>query len=610
LTSSYKYPAALILLVAVVYAFSLDNAFLYDDIPLIVHRPPLASFFSAFDVFTKPHWHNLPYYRPVAGLSMALQKTWHGNVPTMFHVFNIGVLMSAGLLAYALLRLPVFGLKSLMAGLAAALFVVHPVASSCVYPVCSGRETLLPGVFILLAMYGWLRGGRAGCAIGLAGLIFGLLSKEQAIVIPALFVVADVLKLTRFTTASWRRYLPVVGIVLIYFFIRHRIFTGMPHADNELAIINQPLGPLLTLGYMLQTWFAPFVALRYEPRAFIWPSWPHALLALVLIGVTVKLFFQRRDTWRPMLFFVLFAGAAVAPTANFLTQEAHFAERYIWLAWLMVPACAFLALKELTRPVLIFSGVSILLLAGISLGRDRYFQDYESYLTQWIKSDPTMGQPYLSMGDLLREKNELLAAEPYYLQALKLDQDNAVTLNNLSTLYQALNQHEKAVPLIQALLKTHGDDLEVWHNLATCYASLGQTEQAIATFEEAITRGSTHVPTYYNLGFIFSRNDRVPEAVENFQRAIALDPTYEKSYYTLGHLYARVKDLSKAEATFKRLLQVNPAHAEAHHALAVIYARENQLDLAITHCQEALRLHPGFEDARRNLEMMLKQRGP
>jgi tetratricopeptide (TPR) repeat protein len=606
LASRFKYPAFLLLLVAGVYALSLDNAFIYDDIPLITHRPPSESFFAAFDVFTKPHWHNLPYYRPVAGLSMALQKTWHGNAAPMFHVFNIGLMMVASLLVYALLRLPVFGLKPLMAFLTAALFAVHPAGSSCVYPICSGRETLLPGACILLAVYGWIRGGRTGYAIALVGLVLGLFSKEQSVVIPVLFIAADVLKLTRVKVPAWRRYLPVVALLLGYALIRHRIFADAPHASLDLALLDQPLGPVLTVGYMLQTWFAPFLALRYEPRAFVWPSWPHAFVALVLIAVTARLFFRTRDAWRQMLFFVLFAAAVVAPTANILLQEAHFAERYTWLAWLAVPACAFISLKEISRPALVFASLSILLLSGISLARDRYFQDYETFLEQWMKSDPTLSQPYLSMGDLLREKDELSAAEPYYLKALELDPDSVVTLNNIGTLYQALNQHEKALPHLEAVVRAHGPDLEAWHNLATSYASLGQTNRAVDTYLQVIEKGSSHAPSFFNLGFILSRTQRIPEAVNYFERAIAADPRYEPPYYSLGHLYARAGDLKTAEDLFARLLEINPAHADAQHAIAVVYARQNRLDLAIPHCREALRLNPAFVEARRNLEQMLK----
>ena len=100
------------------------------------------------------------------------------------------------LAAYALLSNPAFQMQRAGALGIATLFAVHPITSECVYPVASGRETLLPALFILIATISHLRPGRTWQWLSVVAFLFALFCKEQAIVVPALFLAADWLGLT------------------------------------------------------------------------------------------------------------------------------------------------------------------------------------------------------------------------------------------------------------------------------------------------------------------------------------------------------------------------------------------------------------------------------
>jgi len=217
--------------VLALYAPSLQNGFVYDDHVLIVDAPAPESASDVLRVFGERHWFNLPYYRPIPRSSLVVQKALHGNAPTGYHAFNVVLLGIATLLVHALLRLPVFRVAPAPAFLAAALFAVHPVASSCVYPIASGRETLIPAIFVLVALYAFLRPGAGAYATALIAFAAALLSKEQAVVVPGLFALADVLGLTPSPPGRdgrrWlRRYAPVAAIVGGYALLRLWIIPG------------------------------------------------------------------------------------------------------------------------------------------------------------------------------------------------------------------------------------------------------------------------------------------------------------------------------------------------------------------------------------------------
>jgi len=154
------------------------------------------------------------------------------------------------------------------------MFALDPVASSCVYPVSSGRETLMPAVWVLAAMYFWLRPtwrGKASAYVAFAG---ALLSKEQAVVLPLLWVLADLLSLApdapgRNARRWIVRYLPMLPVVAGYFAIRHALF-----GSSEYVLAGWA-GPPLTVLYALQSVFAPFAGLQYEPPLALWISPAH-----------------------------------------------------------------------------------------------------------------------------------------------------------------------------------------------------------------------------------------------------------------------------------------------------------------------------------------------
>ena len=112
-------------------------------------------------VFAERHWPTLPYYRPIARASMLAQKALHGNEPAPYHVLNVALVAAIALAAFALLRTGALALPLPLAFAGAALFALHPVASSCVYPIASGRETLWPTLFELLAVMRLAAAGRA-----------------------------------------------------------------------------------------------------------------------------------------------------------------------------------------------------------------------------------------------------------------------------------------------------------------------------------------------------------------------------------------------------------------------------------------------------------------
>jgi len=176
----------------VVYTGALWNTFAFDDVYIVVLNPFVREPGAWWRAFAEPYWAgNLTgtLYRPLTVASFALD--WLLDGPVWFHAVNM--LWHAGAsVAVAVLARRWAGWQ---AGLAAGvLFAVHPVHVEAVANVV-GRNELMAACFTLLALYAALeRQSVVWCATAFA---LGLLSKENAVVTPALVVWAWLLGIGR-----------------------------------------------------------------------------------------------------------------------------------------------------------------------------------------------------------------------------------------------------------------------------------------------------------------------------------------------------------------------------------------------------------------------------
>ncbi len=510
-------PGGLFVLVLLLYVPSARLGFVYDDFDLIVEVPAPRTLGEIASVFTKRHWHDLPYYRPIAGLSIQLQHYLHGLRPAPFHLFNATLMAAAAVAAYALWRQPAFGVPPVPAALAAALLAAHPIVSSCVYPISSGRETLLPAVFIVAAVTAALHRGLGWRVAALALWVLALLSKEQAVIVPGLFLLADALGLSADPPRDWRkwllRYLPVMAILVAYFAVRSSVFPG--GAAHRVAVLHYPLRPLWSLAFFFQSTLTPFIDLVYEPRRAIWfDPWR----VPVCLGILVVLFVITCQRWREvqsaMLFWLGWIVLALLPTANLLAQENLYAERYGLLALVgAAGAAATLAtslwhVTSVRRAVTCLAVVVTIAAAAVSVHRAAFFLDELTFLSQWRHTDPNS--------------------------------------------YQAK------------------------YNLAAHHMRQEEFDQTELVYREMLTRWSRDPKVLGDLGLALLRQSKLDEAAEALTRTLRIDARDSHAHNRLGMVFQLQGHLHKAARQYARALEVDPGHTAAQENLARIQSRLNE----------------------------------
>ena len=132
----------------------------------------------------------------------------------------------------------------------------------------------------------------------------------------------------------------------------------------------------------------------------------------------------------------------------------------------------------------------------------------------------------LDAGLIYQQLGLLDKAEELYLQAVKLNPDDAETYNTLGYFYAETNQKlDKALELIQKALQMKPDAGHIVDSLGWVHYQRGEYEQAVTQLERAVEL--LEVPDaviYDHLGDAYARLNRIDKAREAWQKALETDP--------------------------------------------------------------------------------------
>ena len=212
--------------------------FLYDDWPFVRDNQvirqiwPVQRFFTSRYAFSDCGTFNI--YRPLTPLSYAINLKIHGLNEFGFHMTNILLHCGCSLMLFVVLR-RMFG-NTLLAGLSAIIFAVHPASTESVSWIAQ-RSGLLSLLFFLLAIrlhqaaiYNIPRRNRmlAWTVLMYACSAF---SKEMGITLPAVLLAHDMLLVNKSRRLSRRTafayYGALAGVAVIFLVARTLVIGGI-----------------------------------------------------------------------------------------------------------------------------------------------------------------------------------------------------------------------------------------------------------------------------------------------------------------------------------------------------------------------------------------------
>ncbi len=551
---AYRRAALTFLLPALLYAVTLENGFVLDDKAAIrdnpiVHRGNIA------EIFTSDYWagfHNdrSGLYRPLTVLSFALNYFLSGTVPTLYHLLNLLLHSTTALLLYVFCR--ICSRRRDLALISALLFATHPIQTECVAGLV-GRADILAALFCLLALCLHLQRSRwSYLGAGLA-MIAALLSKESAVVLPALFLLADLFQYRAFSEKCYGRvYLFYACLVLAYLVWRRHVL-----GDLTIALIDPLDNPLITLPWPLRLLNAGEILFRYLGQLLLpislaadysYAALPMTLrlwsleLGLVVAGLGVGvllLYFSWR--WAPWTAFGLsWIFICLAPVANiFLPIGTIMAERLLYLpsmGYAIAVAALFGALRRRHPPALFWSlfGILIALYCCKTFVRCGDWRNNYTLFNQTVQAQPGSARAWRGLAKAAVEQGKDHLALSSWHKALEILPDYYEVHNDLAAFYLAREEYKLAQENISRCLEIRPDYPLAWFNLGLIYYHLGQAKAAGDALERALILDPQYARACYNLGVIALEEGRLEEAAGHFRKTLLLEPAHRDARVNLN----------------------------------------------------------------------------
>lgn len=178
-------------------------------------------------------------------------------------------------------------------------------------------------------------------------------------------------------------------------------------------------------------------------------------------------------------------------------------------------------------------------------------------------SDDVKERDYIGLGKIYRKSGQFEKSKEYYLQALKLNKDNALTYCNLAIL-----AFDWLGPDSELVEPSYMNALEL--DPTSCsfgYKKMGEKsiqkkeyDKAITFFSLAIeteTEKSLSINEYYNRATCFFQVKKYNDAVSDFKTCIVMMPNDIQSYLWLGQTYYAQGQKLEACNLLKKANEIN-----------------------------------------------------
>jgi hypothetical protein len=502
---SARKPARWLMVTAVAFlaiaasATSLPNVFVQDDIPVVLKNQDNHGISTPWTAFTRPYWPK-PFspdlYRPLMSVGLATQWVAGAGRPVVFRVTSI-LLYTASAVAFFWLAAMLLPLEA--AGIAAALFAVHPVHVEAV-AVAVNQGELIVGLIATLWVGLYVRARRAGDlgvrnSIGfVATYLVTCFFKENAVILPGLLIAAEMTVIPD-ERPFMRRVAAVRPLILAL------AATGLAFLTVRSAVLDNVVGSFTAEGLQgLSAGQRTLTMLGVVPewlRLFAWPAhlqadyspqeitgalaWGTAqMLGLfVLLAAVIGALAARRSA--PVLTFgILWVAIAMFPVSNVLVPTGIvLAERTLYLATIgfllivgaLLPA-VFMAVAGTRPPVRRAAAAALLLLLGAgavsSALRQRTWANPFSQSAQLLIDAPLSYRSHYGAASLLWEGHQREASEIEYQRALTLFPRSFAVPRELADRLRLEARCTEAIPLYQQALRYAPDLNEVRSSLIAC----------------------------------------------------------------------------------------------------------------------------------------------
>ena len=544
---------AVVVLSALVYAWTLSFQFVYDDIGQLVDNPSIRSWQFLPQYFNSHMWAgvlaNSNYYRPLVLLWFRLNYVLFGLSPAGWHFTSIMAHAAATLLVLRLVY-RLFANRT-AAILSAMIFGLHPVHVQSVAWVSGVTDPVLAifmtGSFLQYLIY---RESRKPIRLAWSLLLYvgATLTKEPGVILPAMIFAYEYTRpaenpahsaAVRRVKAATLTVLPFVLVTFAYLAVRMRALHGFAPALFQMGtptmIRTLPSILWLNIEHLLLPWgyslyydFNPVQ--HFTDSQFLLPVGSLFALFVVLVGVCYLVRIPR--------------NIVVVATI-----------------WFVLPLLPSLYLRAI--PIAIFA-------------QDRYL--YISSIGFAILASNLI----LRVIDVVAEQREL---------PLLLYTSATIGMALASCTLIQQQYWESNIALYRRAVSVAPNNEQALANLAVALAEHKPIE-SLALFEKSLRLDPNSAKLNYLFGYTLYRIGQYSPSLSPLARAAELDPSMAEAFLYIGMSHLKLGYPHDAEAEITRSIVLEPHKRGAHLALGTVFEAEGNLSAAINETEIEARTYP------------------
>ena len=529
--SSFKQPGSLLIFLALcvlgfwAYGQTIAYPFVHDDVVFIQQNPRIA-FFDWKNIFQGTVIPGGPssvinvYYRPLLELLYRVEYVFFGLDPSGYHFLNILFHIANSFLVYWLVNVLVPGKKG-SAFAVAVLFLLHPVQSEAVACI-SGISNLLFAFLVLASLCFYLRNSIISHVLSLLAFALALLAKEQAVVLPILIVLLEIIYPPSVTRPISPRGARIGGyfVVLIIYFLVRKIFLpegAMPAVAFNYELLLRVLSIPRTVLMYLGTIFFPHDLHYYRSVDILRPNGVSTGLLGVVFAVVVGIILKAPRPHRQLLLLGAgWFGITLLPVLNIVPLVNEYsliltAEHFLYLPLIGVLLFVlglgdfFLSGMPERRRVFVAKGcvffLAVIFLAA-TVRQNTCWAGEIPLFERTVRFEKDFGRAHILLAKAYYKNGEYAKAIETYRRALAIMDG-----------YLAKVGPQPVAAVYLGFIK------EIHFDLAHCFEGLGDFQEAVNWYLRALVIDQNDVVVHNNLGIIYLKLGDQEKAAAHFREA-------------------------------------------------------------------------------------------
>ena len=567
------------------YFNTLQHNYVLDDFSVIKNNVVVKKGYNGIPTIWKTHYRygygfqQASLYRPLTLSLFALQWEIAPDSPSFAHWFNVIGYSLLGIILYFFLLQLLGKEKRLIAFLATALFIAHPIHTEVVANIKS-IDDILASCFSLLALTLLLKNidenHKRSYWISLGLFTLAFLSKESTVTFLAIIPVTLILFRSFSFIDSLKKTAAYFIPFAIYLALRIQAL-GSINGDKKIARLDNLLltapdefsrvaTAIKIMGLYLWKLVFPHPLMNdYSLKQIEIVGFDNLytiLSILIYTGIIIVLI----KLWKsnPIIAFgILFFLLSISLYSNIvLTIGTSFGERLLFMPSLgFCIVVAYLIQKPFEKKVIdakfFKSAFAPLLITGLLIGlysfktidRNKAWKDnFTLYSTDVINCDKSARCHYYHGLGLMKEKASI-TKDPIEKQKL---------------LTQAVDAFNKSIQI----LPTYSD---AWGQKGLAYFRLRNYEEAEKSYLKATEFNPSNATAFSNLGSLYFNNQRYKEAKNSYEKAIRINPNHLDAIANYASTLGTLGDYQGAIRFFKKAITLNPNEPNYYQMVGMTY---------------------------------------